>query len=206
MTEITVYNLEKKKVASLPLPEGWDQVKRREGLVHQVVVQQMTNKRAGTAKVKSRHEVKGSTRKIYRQKGTGRARHGDIKAPLFVGGGQAFGPKPHDWCRVIPKKMRQQALLSLLLERLKADKILIVDRLEIADLKTKKAAEAFKKLGVEDALVVLNKDSKDVGRAIRNLKSFTVADAASVSVLDVLSRRSLIFTKASFEELKGRVS
>src|SRR3989338_8275282 len=128
--ELKVYNHQKKEVGKIPLPEALFGEKPRKGLIHQVVVQQAVNRRQGNAHVKSRHHVSGSTRKIYRQKGTGRARHGDIKAPLFVGGGRAFGPKPRDYEVRLPQKIRHAALREAVLIRKLEGKLWIIDQLD----------------------------------------------------------------------------
>src|SRR6185436_8124042 len=133
--ELTVYNSEKTSVGKVALPKAL-QVKANKALLYQVAVAQQTNLRQGNAKVKNRHEVAGSTRKIIRQKGTGGARHGDIKAPLFVGGGRVFGPKPKDYEVRLPQKVRQSGLRAAILQRKLEDRLWILEALDFKEPKT----------------------------------------------------------------------
>lgn len=200
--ELVVYNLEKKVVGKVDGPEPLFG-KVRTALIHQVLVQQRENRRQGNARVKSRHEVSGSTRKIYRQKGTGRARHGDIKAPLFVGGGQAFGPKSRSWYGVVPKKMSQGALGDAVSAKRSEEKFLILDSLNTQ--KTKEAAALFEKFGLTSGLVVLEPGST-AQRSIRNLASFKPVAVHGIHLEDLLRYEHLIMTKAAYEKFIERFS
>ena len=199
MSEIIIYNAEKKKVGSVEYPKEFDQ-KMSEGLLHQVVVAQQTNKREGNANVKSRHEVTGSTRKIVRQKGTGGARHGDIKAPIFVGGGRAFGPKSKNYEVRLPQKIRRGALRAAVTDRKNGGKLWIIDEINFKTPKTKLAQELFAKFEIPSALVVLDAGSEAAEKSIRNLRKFKVCRLDSLRVLDILQYAHLVMTKKSYEK------
>ena len=203
MPEIDVYNLQKKKVGSLKLSEDFFPEKLKLGLIHQAVKSQRAAARSGTASVKNRHNVKGSTAKIYRQKGTGNARHGDGKAPVFVGGGQAFGPKARDWSQSLPKKMRRKAIRSVIAERHKEERLYITDSLDFKEIKTKKALEVFNKLGIHNALIVLDKPSEKVSKSLRNVPGFKVACLDGLNVVDVLTHEYLVMTQEALSQVQG---
>ncbi len=205
MSELSIYNMEKKKVGALELPKTFETYVNR-GLLHQVVVAQQTNRRQGNAKVKTRHEVTGSTRKIYRQKGTGGARHGDIKAPLFVGGGRAFGPKPKDYDVRLPQKIRRGALRASVVDRHREGKFWVFDDISFKEPSTKKAAELFLKFEIGNALVVLDGEISAASKSIRNLKGFQVCRIEGVDVLDILKHEHLVVTKESYQKLIERAS
>ena len=200
MSDLTVYNTEKSSVGKVEFPKTAGE-KANISLLHQVVVAQQTNRRQGNAKVKSRSEVIGSTRKVYRQKGTGGARHGDIKAPLFVGGGRAFGPKPRDYEVRLPQKIRHAALREAVLLRETEGKLWVLDALEFKEPKTKKAAQIFSKFEIPGALVVLEGANAAVEKSIRNLNGFKVCRVEALNVLDVLRHRHLVFTRKSYDRL-----
>lgn len=199
MSELSVYNMNKEKVGTVPFPETLG-TRVRTGLIHQVIVAQMTNRRRGTAKVKNRHEVSGSTRKIYRQKGTGKARHGDIKAPLFVGGGRAFGPKPRSYEMRLPQKIRRGALQEAVLERKNGGRLWILEALDFKEPKTKRAAELFLKFGIPNALVVLKEAMPAVEKSIRNLNHFKVCRLEALNLKDILGHDHLVMTRGSYEK------
>ena len=203
--ELTIYNSGKKKIGQVEWPEAiFKQV--RTALIHQVVVQQLENRRQGNARVKNRHEVAGSTRKIYRQKGTGGARHGDIKAPLFVGGGRAFGPKPRDWSAVIPQKIRQGALRDLVAIKQKEAKLWVIDQLTMDKPKTKEMSQFFEKFEIPSALLVLGEKNLNVERSVRNLPTFKAARVESLEPIDLLHYEHVIFTQGAFDKLIARLS
>lgn len=204
MSELVVYNMDKKQVGTVKGFEG----KARLGLIHQVVTAQQWNRRQGNAKVKSRNEVAGSGRKIYRQKGTGRARHGDIKAHLFIGGGQAFGPKPQNYEVRLPRRVRQAALISAIHHRSEEGRLLVIDDLKLAipQPKTQKAAELFEKLGVHNGLVVLDKADAIAEKSIRNIPHMKVCRIEALNVLDILKHEYLVMTRGAYESVAGKVA
>ena len=203
MSELSIYNMEKEKVGTVTLPDSF-KGKINGAVIHQVVVSQLLNRRHGTAKVKNRHEVSGSTRKIYRQKGTGQARHGDIKAPLFVGGGRAFGPKPRNYETRLPQKIRQSGLRAVILERLKDNKFWILEDLNFKTPKTKQAVDLFEKFQMTGALVVVEGAKPAVEKSIRNLNRFKVLRIEALNVIDILKHEHLMMTRGAYEKLIER--
>lgn len=197
---VAVYNMEKQKVGDLELPPSFGE-KVRLGTIHQVVTAQLWNRREGNAKVKNRHEVTGSTRKIYRQKGTGRARHGDIKAPLFVGGGRAFGPKTRNYEVRLPQKIRQVAVRSAILERMNENRLWVLSDLDFPEPKTKLAAAFFSRFEIPSALVVLEGARPAVERSVRNLEKFKVCRLEALSLVDLLRYDHLVMTRGAFEKV-----
>lgn len=206
MPDLTVYNMEKASVGKVTLPKALEKKsgKANTALLYQVSVAQQTNRRQGTSKVKNRHEVTGSTRKIYRQKGTGNARHGDIKAPLFVGGGRAFGPKPRDYEVILPQKIRQAALREAVVLRQGEGKLWVIDALDFKEPKTKKAAKVFEKFEIPTALVVLEGANANAEKSIRNLAGFKVSRVEALSVLDVMRFQHLVLTRKAYDSLVSR--
>jgi len=198
MSDLTIYNKEKSAVGKVEFPKALGE-KVNKAILHQVVVAQQTNRRQGNAKVKNRHEVTGSTRKIYRQKGTGGARHGDIKAPLFVGGGRAFGPKPKDYDMRLPQKIRQAALREAVLMRKLEGKLWVLDQLDFDAPKTKVAAKIFVKFEIPGALVVVESGKTAAEKSIRNLAGFKVCRVEAMNVLDVLRYKHLVMTKPAYD-------
>jgi large subunit ribosomal protein L4 len=203
MADVTIYNMKKEKVGTVGFPKSFGE-KANTALIHQVVVAQQTNRRQGNAKVKSRNEVRGSTRKIYRQKGTGGARHGDIKAPLFVGGGRAFGPKPKDYEVSLPQKIRQGALKAAVLQRKNEEKLWIFDELSFKEAKTKKAAELFSKFKIAGALVVFDGQAPSTEMSIRNLNRFRACRVEAMTVLEILRYEHLVMTRGAYDKFIAR--
>jgi len=200
MAELDLYSMEKKAVGKVPFPEK-DFGRIRPDLVHQVVVAQRAHQRQGTSRVKTRHEVTGSTRKIYRQKGTGRARHGDIKAPIFVGGGRAFGPKPRSWRTGLTREARKGALRSVLAQRGQEKKLWVIDELKFQKPNTKEAVRFFAQFQIASALVVVEGTNEGVERSVRNIPRFKVCRVDAVSVLDMVHYEHLIMTRAAYEKV-----
>lgn len=187
----------------MTLPKELFGVKVNKPLLAQAVRVYLANQRQGTASTKTRGEVEGSTRKIYRQKGTGRARHGAIRAPIFVGGGITFGPKPRDYSLTMPKKMKRTALGSALTAQLQDGNIVVVTGFEKMKPKSKLALEALASLEAGDnTLLVTNSGAENIVRATRNLPSVDILPAASLNAYDVLSHKKLVFAKEAIGELK----
>lgn len=200
MSELPVYNIEKVKVGTVDFPKGFGE-RVAKALLHQTVVAQMTNRRQGNAKVKNRKEVTGSTRKIYRQKGTGGARHGDIKAPLFIGGGRAFGPKPKEYDIRMPQKMRKGALKAAILQRKNEERLWVLEGLEFKEPKTKIAAKIFEKLGIPGALVVVEGNQVAVEKSIRNLEGFAACRLEALNLVSILRYDHLVMTPGSYKKM-----
>ena len=202
---VDVLDLTGKVVEKISLPEEIFGVKVNKVLVAQAVRVYLANQRQGTASTKTRGEVQGSTRKIYRQKGTGRARHGSIRAPIFVHGGVVFGPKPRDYSLKLPQKMKRKALFSALSAKFNDGEIKILQDLEKIEPKTKKFAEVIKNLGLENKkkkiLLITDTGTDNLKRAARNIEGVTIAAAQRLNTYDILNSRELIFMRGAIEKL-----
>ena len=203
---IPVYSMAGTKKGTVELPKEIFGAKINERLMAQAARVYLVNQRQGTASAKTRGEVTGSTRKIYRQKGTGRARHGSIKAPIFVGGGIVFGPRPRKFELKLPKQMRKKALFSALSQKFIDQKISVVDP-ATANGKTKEFASLLKNLNLltkkeRDNLVLYVSDSNlPTKRAVRNIRGVTVRGAQSINTYEVLANKHLVFEKSAVSNL-----
>jgi len=190
------------QVQEVELPEVIFGAEVNVGLMHQAFVRQMANMRRGTATTKSRSQVRTSKSKIYRQKGTGRARHGSRNAPIFVGGGIAHGPKNRDYTQKMPRKMRRQALRSTLSAVVRDDQLVLLDAWELAEPKTKLIAQALNNVaGTQNVLVVLTDEDKNgtVYRSARNLPSVTVLNVRYLNIRDLLKHDKVIMPLNAYE-------
>ena len=178
----------------------------RPRLLHQVVMMQLNSRRSGTASTKTRGVVRGSGRKPWRQKGTGRARVGSVRSPIWVGGGTVFGPQPRDYSYRLPKKARKEALLTALSLRMQEEKIIVVDKLEFAEIKTKEIKKTLDELGVESALIVIPEADEKVERSARNLSAVKVLRAQGLNVYDILCYKHLILTEKSLQAIEERLA
>ncbi len=187
------------------LPESIFGVSIRPHLLHQTVIMQLNNRRSGTASTKTRGLVRGSGRKPWRQKGTGRARVGSIRSPLWTGGGITFGPQPRDYSYRLPKKARREALLSALSLRRQDEKVIVIDKLELAEIKTKLMLEVLKDLGVESALIVIHESDEKIERSARNLGTVKVLRADGLNVYDILRYEHLVLTEQALGVIEKRL-
>ena len=187
------------------LPKEIFEVALNSDLVHQVVLSQISNRRRKIAKTKDRSEVRGGGRKPWRQKGTGRARHGSIRSPIWKGGGVTFGPTTEKvFKKIIPKKMRKKALFMVLSVKAKENFIFILDKLEIKNSKTKSMIEILNKLFLKkgSGLVVLPKIDKNLILASRNISKVNAIQAKDLNVLDLLNYKYLVMPKEAIEVIK----
>lgn len=201
----TVYNQEGKEVGTTLLPKEIFDVKISPDLVHQVVVSQMANRRKVIAHTKTRAEVRGGGRKPWRQKGTGRARVGSIRSPLWKGGGVIFGPrKERVFKKEIPKKMKRLALFMVLSGKIKNNLLILLDKLKIEKPKTKEMTEILKKLPCknESSLIALPKLNKNLILAARNIPDIETIQAKDLNALDLLSFKYLIMPKEAIKLVK----
>jgi large subunit ribosomal protein L4 len=177
----------------------------RKDLIHRMVRWQLLKRMAGTHHVQDRSEVTTTGKKMYRQKGTGGARHGDKAVPQFRGGGKAFGPKPRSHAIELPKKVRALALRHALSAKAKAGEVLVLDKASSADGKTKGLKQAFEKLDLTNALII---DGAEIetgfARAARNIPNIDVLPVQGINVYDILRRKRLVLTKAALEALEAR--
>jgi large subunit ribosomal protein L4 len=208
--KVKVYNQEGKEVGQAELPAEIFDVAINEDLIHQAVVTQMANVRKVIAHTKDRSEVRGGGRKPWRQKGTGRARHGSIRSPIWRGGGVTFGPtKERVFAKKINKKMKRKALLMVLSSKVKDKEMVLLDKLELAEAKTKQMAEIINSLKTKikkdldkGTLIVLPKTDQKITRAVRNIPKIKTIRADSLNVLDVLSHRYLLMPQGAIEVIK----
>ena len=202
MANVSVYNMEGKEVGSIKLNDAVFGVEVNEHLVHMAVVNQLANNRQGTQSAKTRSEVSGGGRKPWRQKGTGHARQGSTRAPQWTGGGIVFAPKPRDYSFKMNKKEKRIALLSALSSKVAESKIVVLDEFKLDEIKTKKFVEVMNNLKVENALVVLEGENKNVVLSGRNIPSVKVTATNEINTYDVLKYTTLVVTKAAVEKLE----
>jgi large subunit ribosomal protein L4 len=180
--------------------------KARPHLLHQMVVMQLNNRRAGTAATKSKGLVRGGGKKPWRQKGTGRARAGSIRSPLWVGGGTIFGPQPRDYSFRMPRKARKEALLSALSLKNRDGKIIVVDKLELEEAKTKLMVKALAELKVTSALIVISRPDATIERSSRNIPAVKVLRVEGLNVYDLVRYEHLILTEGALKLLEERLA
>ena len=204
MANVTVYNMEGNEVGTMELNDAVFGVEINEHLVHLAVVRQLANKRQGTQKAKTRSEVSGGGRKPWRQKGTGHARQGSIRAPQWTGGGVVFAPVPRDYEVKMNKKERRAALKSALTSKVQDNKLVVVDSLALAEVKTKEMQRVLTNLKAEKALVITAADDKNVVLSARNIADVQTATVSTMNVYDVMKHNTVVVTKdavASIEEV-----
>ena len=175
-------------------------------LLHQTVLMQLANRRAGTAATKSKGFVRGGGKKPWRQKGTGRARSGSIRSPIWVGGGTIFGPQPRDYSYRMPRKARRKALLSALSLKNRDGKIIVVDSLAPEQPKTRIMAQALAHLNVQSALIVIAEDDAKIERSARNLPKVKVVRVEGLNVYDLLRYEHLIMTESALRLIEERLA
>lgn len=203
MPKTALYNMEGAAIGEIELSDELFGAEINVAAMHLVVRSILANKRQGTQSAKTRTEVRGGGRKIYRQKGTGNARHHGNRAPQFTHGGVVFAPKPRDYVIAVPKKVRRLAFKSALTSKLQAGEIMVVDQLTLAQAKTQAMAEALKKLNAgKKALVVLPERDENVVRAARNLADADTTYVNTLNVYDVLNAGKVILTKAALQSVE----
>lgn len=205
MATVDVLNIQGNKVSQAELPDAIFDVPVKKTVLHQVVTAQLAKRRAGTACVKNRSDVTGSTRKLYRQKGTGRARRGDIKSPLLRGGGVIFGPHPRSYEKKVPKKVRKLALKMALTCKLKEAELLILDRFEMAQIKTKDFVSAIQTLKAANALIVTEDQDLNLELSSRNVPGVKVMRLEGLNVYDILKYEKLVLLEGAIAGIEGRL-
>jgi len=202
MPTVKLYNLDQKVVGEIELSDKVFGAEENAHLYYEVVKMQLARKRSGTACTKDRGEVAFSTRKLFKQKGTGRARKGSAKSPLLRKGGTVFGPKPRDFGYSVPKRVRKGALRSALSKRLTEQRLFVVDDMAIDWVSTKRALSTVGKFA-EQKLLVVDVDNDRMWRSVRNVPGYTFLKAAGVNVYDVLKHDTLVVSKAAVSHLEG---
>ncbi len=201
--KVPVYSLKGEVVDQIELSQAIFDLPFNEAVVHQAMARQLANRRQGTASTKTRGQVIGSTRKLYAQKHTGRARRGDVKSPLLRGGGVVFGPKPRIYRQLMPKKMRRLALKCLLSAKVREGNIKLVQELDFKEPKTKDMIDVLSSLGIDSSTLILTAQSTpNVVRAAANLPKAKVLTSSLINVLDLLSYEILVATVPAIRNIE----
>ena len=204
MAEVSVLNMEGNEVEKLNLNDSIFGVEINEHLVHLAVVSQLANNRQGTQSAKTRSEVRGGGRKHWRQKGTGHARQGSIRAPQWTGGGVVFAPKPREYSKKLNKKERRLALKSALTSRVNENKFIVVDEFKFDEVKTKNVANMLNNLNVKKALVIMGDKNDNLILSARNIPGVKTALTSTINVYDILKYDTVVVSKeavANIEEV-----
>ncbi len=202
MLKVDVLNMEGKKVKDIELSESVFGVEVNDVVVHSALVNYLANQRQGTQSTKTRAEVRGGGRKPWKQKGTGRARQGSIRAPQWIKGGIALGPKPRSYKYKIPKKMRQLAFKSVLTSKLQEGNLVVVDKLELKEIKTREMVKVLNNLKVDKALVMLNEKNLNVQASARNIENVKTTLVSTINVFDLLKYNKLVVTEDAIKKLE----
>lgn len=205
MATVDVYNLAKEKVGELELDDSVFATEVKEHLFYEVVRSQLATKRAGTHSTRTRAEVNGTNARPWKQKGTGRARHGDRKANIFVGGGIAFGPKPRDYSYNPPKKVRKAAVRSALSRRFEESRLYVVEDFELQQIKTKDVVRVCKAFGFDSALLVDERNEK-LKRSAKNLPKVQYLCREGLNCHDILRYENVVISRAAVEKITGALA
>jgi len=204
MPVVDIVDITNNKVGEVSLSDGIFGVEVKPHLIHEVVKMQLANRRSGTASTKNRALVRGGGKKPWKQKGTGRARVGTIRSPLWKGGGTIFGPVPRDYSYLVPKKVRKNALKSVLTQKLKENKLVLVDALKLEEVKTKKFVSLMKSLKISNALII-DEENKNLILSARNVPNFKVLKPEGLNVFDIMVYDHIVLTKPSLEKIEKRL-
>jgi large subunit ribosomal protein L4 len=204
---LPVMSERREKIGEVQVPAPLIAGPVRGALLHQMVLSQLASRRSGTAATKTKGFVSGGGKKPWRQKGTGRARAGSSRSPLWAGGGTIFGPQPRDYSYRLPRSARRAALRAAIAARHADSALIVVDRIALPEPKTKQMAEYLRGLGVETSvLVVLDREDEIVERAARNLPNVKVLLEGGLNVYDILGRKTLVMTRAALEQVAARLA
>jgi large subunit ribosomal protein L4 len=206
MPVVNVFNTNREKVGDLTLDDAIFGVEVKEHLFYAVVRWQLAGRRAGTHSTKTRSEVSGGGKKPWKQKGTGRARQGTIRAPQWRGGGVVFGPRPRDYSFKLNKKVRRAALCGALTRRVQESSLIILDDLQFAEIKTRQVSDLLTRFELKEALVVLPGRNEAVEKSARNLQAVTVLPAEGLNVYDILNHRNVVMTRAAVDAITARLA
>ncbi len=205
MGMVDVYNIQGDKVSEIELSPDIFDVPVKNHILHQVVVMQLANRRSGTASTKGRSDVRGGGGKPYRQKGTGRARAGTIRSPLMRGGGTVFGPSPRSFALKVSKKIRKQALRMALATKRRDEDLLILDRFDLGEIKTKRFVEAMKSLKTDNALIVTDAANETLELSSGNVPDVKVLRAEGLNVYDILKFKRLVLLESAIKQIEKRL-
>jgi len=205
MPVIDVQNITGKQISQVELADDVFNVPVKSSVLHEVVTMQLANRRSGTAAVKHRSDVRGSGKKLFRQKGTGRARRGNIKSPLLRGGGVVFGPDQRDYSYKPPKKVRKLALKMALSSKLRENELMVLDQFKLDEIKTKKFVDVLKVLKLDNALIVTDKHNDHLELSSRNVPDVKVLRNEGLNVYDILKHRMLVLLEPAVKNIEGRL-
>jgi len=205
MALVDVVNSAGEVISQTDLNDSIFNIPVKKSVLHLVVTAQLAAKRAGTASVKRRSDVQGSRRKLYRQKGTGRARKGDIKSPVLRGGGVVFGPDPRDYSKKVPKKVRKLALKMALTSKIQDQQLIVLDKLDMDEIKTKVFAGIVKTIGAEKSLIVTGERNQALELSSRNIPGVKILQTPGLNVYDILKFPKLVIVQPAIEGIEGRL-
>jgi large subunit ribosomal protein L4 len=205
MATVDIVNIKGEKVSKAELADEIFNVPVKAPIVHQVVKAQLAGRRSGTASVKNRSDIVGSQRKLYRQKGTGRARKGNIKSPLLRGGGVVFGPHPRSFEQKVTKKVRKLALKMALTSKLQEQELLVLDGFDLPEIKTKAFISAVESLKADNALIVTVDANPNLELSSRNVPGIKVMRCEGLNVYDILKYKTLVLLQDAIKGIEGRL-
>ena len=206
MAKLDIIDRSGKTADRVELPEGVFEGSANDHLIYEAVINYRANQRQGTAATKTRAFVSGGGKKPWRQKGTGRARVGSTRSPLWKKGGTVFGPEPRDYSYELPKKARRSALLAALAQKHAAKELIVASELEVKEPKTKEAVALLKAFKLDSALLVDTPDNAKLFRAVRNLPRVKAIDVAGLNIYDVLAHKSVVFSRRAFEAVLEKLT
>jgi large subunit ribosomal protein L4 len=202
MPNVEIFDISRRKVGEIALSDEVFAAESCSHLYHEVVKAQLLSKRQGTVKTKKRDEVAGSTRKVLKQKGSGRSRHGDSRSPTYRRGGVVFGPMPRDWEMKVPKKVKRAALLSALSDRMREGHLLVIETLAMDAIKTKKVVEFLGRFELSSALLV-DVTNRELSLSCRNVPTAKYLSSKGLNLFDVLKYDHLVLTRGAVEAIEG---
>ena len=205
MAVVDILNSKAEKVSQIDLADIIFNVPVKSSVLHEVVRMQLACRRSGSASVKHRSDVKGSGRKLFRQKGTGRARRGDIKTPLLRGGGVVFGPDPRSYSYKVPKKVRKLALKMALSSKLHENTLVVLDQIELKQIKTREFLKVLNALDLKGALIVVDKKDENLELSSRNVPDVKVLRSEGLNVYDILKYKNLVLVESSIKSIERRL-
>ena len=205
MAVVDVINSKAEKVSQTDLVDTIFNIPVKGSILHEVVTMQLAKRRSGSAAVKHRSDVKGSGRKLFRQKGTGRARRGDIKSPLLRGGGSTFGPDPRSYAYKVPKKVRKLALKMALSSKLQAEKLVVLDEFEIDEIKTREFVKVIGALDMKNVLIITDNKNENLELSARNVPQTKVLRVEGLNVYDILKYKNVVLLESSIKSIEGRL-
>jgi large subunit ribosomal protein L4 len=206
MAVVEVKNINGEKVSEVELTDSIFNVPVKPSVLHEIVTMQLASRRSGTATVKNRSDVAGSTKKLFRQKGSGRARRGNIKSPLLRGGGVVFGPHNRSYAYKAPKKVRRLALKMALSSKLQENMIIVIDGFDLDQIKTKSVVSVLDTLKAEKPLIITGGQNENLELSSRNIPGVKVLQVEGLNVYDILNHTNLILLEPSIKEIEGRLA